>query len=177
MAWEDLNNEQLEAVASGRVPPALSPHFPFDFIAMFLGRESKTLSDLWDHWPQHRCALVEHWCVLATEAPWAWTECDALFRRLARRGEDIPGPLRRLCTRPRRRGRSRTLARDLMIDLVAGLLEGLGFSRKDAELAIALYLSPDRGERVLDESTVRHARTRAQEFLAKVESEKPKRNS
>ena len=88
MGWEDLTEDEQEAVTAGGVPLALSPHFPFDFIRLFLGRQLD-LIDLWDRWPQLQFKLLEHWCANAKHAPWTWEECSALFGRMEQRGEVI----------------------------------------------------------------------------------------
>ena len=167
-----LDPEELEAIESGRLPDTIHPHYPFVLIRQVLSTEGSALIYLWKNWPELRNETVARWCVMATTHPWAWDDCDALLRDLVWHEEEIPEPLRQYTRlkRPRRQGRRTTLARDLRVEESARLLERSGFSRSEAELAIALYLAHDSSGDGLDSSTVRKARNRARKHIEDIKS-------
>jgi len=169
----NLTDKELEEVKSGHLALSIHPHYPFVFIDLILKQGTPPLITLWNHRSELRSQLVAHWCALAKTDPCAWDECDSLLKHLVWRREEVPKPLRAYARweRPQRAGRRRTLAQDLLIDEISAFLEDDGFSRTEAELAVALALKDSSSGVGVSDSTVRKARARACEFLAEIECE------
>ena len=162
----------------GPVPLTIHPHYPFVLIDLFLGQQRPPLVTLWAVNRDRREQLVAKWCALAKSKYWAWDQCKELYDHLKRIGaEAIP---EELCSavRASRPGNLRSqpekLPRNVLWHEIALLLEEDGYSRGEAERAIALAVAGDSSLDIeVDSATrkVRRARKRARELLSDARAE------
>jgi hypothetical protein len=170
---ETRNHDDEHKTYEGLLPLTLHPHYPFVLIDLFLRPQTPPLVTLWTIKPESRGQLVAKWCVLAKSKYWAWDQCNELYDHLKRIGsEAIPEELCNAvrASRPRNlRSQPEKLPRNLLWHEVALLLEADGYSRGDAELALALAVADGRSQNFdVDSATrkVRRARRRARELLS-----------
>ena len=161
-------------------PPPLTihPHYPFVLIDLLLGQQTPTLVTLWRLKRESRDEFVAKWCALAESKYWAWDQCKGLYGYLEQAGDtDIPKELHNavLMPRPRNlRSQPEKLPRNVLWHEIALLLEEDGYSRGEAELAIALAVAGDPSRDIeVDSATrkVRRARQRARELLSEAKAE------
>ena len=118
--------------------------------------------------PEREDAILETWCRLSTRTGdrWAWKEARALLERLIVAQQFVPCPLARFAIVPEPHlttGPERSGSRDLMLDLMAWILETEGFDAGALREQFGQsFPNPDRKDAA---STLYTARRRAAAYM------------